>query len=301
VTKALEDSDKCISLDPTFVKGYHRKASALHALGEKEKSDQAVALLMSVIDTGMDDKDLVRLGVSIHGKSFAQQLDERRKARALPEQPPATAAPAAVPSSGPKAAGAMAGDAKAAGEGKGGARGGDGEKMLLNEQSPPPWAAEPEEFAAGCLQPILKEFMMNGFASMPSVCFLQPSPPVVGSKEEPQLGQINIKPAFTSPTNLAQCADFLRNQVSSTKARSAAIFVRKGAIEYPCVWKEKSKKQWAFDDKCDGVFMQCESSTDRVIYFTVLQEGRKGKRVIGETVQLDISDFALLPKLFGKQ
>ena len=54
---------------------------------------------------------------------------------------------------------------------------------------------------------------MNGFASMPSVCFLQPSPPVVGSKEEPQLGQINIKPAFTSPTNLAQCADFLRNQV----------------------------------------------------------------------------------------
>eukprot|EP00967_Tisochrysis_lutea_P059508 scaffold75869_cov36-Tisochrysis_lutea.AAC.2 len=112
-------------------------------------------------DTGMDDKDLVRLGVSIHGKSFAQQLDERRKARALPEQPPATAAPAAVPSSGPKAAGAMAGDAKAAGEGKGGARGGDGEKMLLNEQSPPPWAAEPEEFAAGCLQPILKEFMVR--------------------------------------------------------------------------------------------------------------------------------------------
>ena len=33
----------------------------------------------------------------------------------------------------------------------------------------------------------------------------------------------------------------------------------------------------------------------------VTQEGRKGKRVIGETVQLDISDFALLPKLFGKQ
>ena len=32
VTKALEDAEKCISLAPDFVKGYHRKASALHAL-----------------------------------------------------------------------------------------------------------------------------------------------------------------------------------------------------------------------------------------------------------------------------
>ena len=31
VTKALEDAEKCISLAPDFVKGYHRKASALHA------------------------------------------------------------------------------------------------------------------------------------------------------------------------------------------------------------------------------------------------------------------------------
>jgi hypothetical protein len=48
---------------------------------------------------------------------------------------------------------------------------------------------------------------------MPSVCFLQPSPPPKGSSDEPQLGQINIKPAFTSPTNLGQCSEFLRKQV----------------------------------------------------------------------------------------
>jgi len=49
VSKALEDADKCLSLDSAFVKGYHRKASALHALGDKSKSDAAAALLLSVI------------------------------------------------------------------------------------------------------------------------------------------------------------------------------------------------------------------------------------------------------------
>merc|ERR1719261_106029 len=41
ITKAIEDADKCISLAPDFVKGYHRKASALHAMAEPAKIDEA--------------------------------------------------------------------------------------------------------------------------------------------------------------------------------------------------------------------------------------------------------------------
>ena len=45
VGKALEDADKCISLAPSFVKGYHRKASALHA---GERTDEAFAITTQV-------------------------------------------------------------------------------------------------------------------------------------------------------------------------------------------------------------------------------------------------------------
>merc|ERR1719473_1889783 len=64
VGKALEDADKCISLAPSFVKGYHRKASALHA---GERTDEAVEVLLTAIDLGLDSNDLVRMGITIKG------------------------------------------------------------------------------------------------------------------------------------------------------------------------------------------------------------------------------------------
>eukprot|EP00962_Isochrysis_galbana_P034914 scaffold11900_cov73-Isochrysis_galbana.AAC.1 len=107
----------------------------------------------------MDDKDLVRLGVAIRGRAFAQQLDAKRKASApaelaTPEQTPATPtpAPAAKPAAATGAHAAV-GAAEGAAPAVGGAAAGD--------ESTPPWKAEPEEFAAGCLQPILKEFMVH--------------------------------------------------------------------------------------------------------------------------------------------
>lgn len=38
---ALEDCDKCIKLDPTFVKGYIRRGMALQALHEPERAMKA--------------------------------------------------------------------------------------------------------------------------------------------------------------------------------------------------------------------------------------------------------------------
>merc|ERR1719261_2374113 len=72
VNKALEDADKCITLNPQFVKGYHRKASALHAMPDKEKHDEAVEVLLTAIDLGLDNNDLVRMGIAIKGKAFVQ-------------------------------------------------------------------------------------------------------------------------------------------------------------------------------------------------------------------------------------
>eukprot|EP00965_Chrysotila_dentata_P088497 2922009-Pleurochrysis_carterae.AAC.1 len=79
VSKALDDADKCIELDPTFVKGYHRKASALHACGEAAKSEEAAQLLLSAIGSGIDDKELLRLGVQIKGRQFVELVDAQRK------------------------------------------------------------------------------------------------------------------------------------------------------------------------------------------------------------------------------
>ncbi|EOD04817.1 hypothetical protein EMIHUDRAFT_453757 [Emiliania huxleyi CCMP1516] len=70
-------------------------------------------------------------------------------------------------------------------------------------------------------------------------------------------------------------------------------------IEYPCVWKEKRKQEWPFDAKADGLFMQCESHNDRVVYFTQLTESKGGVCSVGETVQLDPATFALMPRLFA--
>ena len=86
VGKALDDADKCIALNPTFVKGYHRKASALHA---GERTDEAVEVLLTAIELGLDNNELVRMGLTIKGKAFVPLAAARK-----PGGAPAAAAPA---------------------------------------------------------------------------------------------------------------------------------------------------------------------------------------------------------------
>jgi hypothetical protein len=62
VSKALDDADKCLALEPSFVKGYHRKASALHAMGEEAKSREAAELLLGVIGVWKERGGLERRG-----------------------------------------------------------------------------------------------------------------------------------------------------------------------------------------------------------------------------------------------
>ena len=86
VGKALDDAEKCIGLNPQFVKGYHRKASALHA---GERTDEAVEVLLTAIELGLDNNELVRMGLTIKGKAFVPLAAARK-----PGGAPAAAAPA---------------------------------------------------------------------------------------------------------------------------------------------------------------------------------------------------------------
>ena len=64
--KAIQDADKCIELQPEFVKGYHRKASALFAMGTEAKTAEAVEVILVALEAGYDTgNDLVRLGVQV--------------------------------------------------------------------------------------------------------------------------------------------------------------------------------------------------------------------------------------------
>ena len=82
VGKALEDADKCISLNPEFVKGYHRKASALHA---GDRSDEAAEVLLGAIEKGLDNNDLVRMGITIKGKGFVPLAAQRKPGYVAPD------------------------------------------------------------------------------------------------------------------------------------------------------------------------------------------------------------------------
>ena len=91
------------------------------------------------------------------------------------------------------------------------------------------------------------------------------------------------------------------------------------------MWKGKEKGAWSLPEKQDGIFMQCEAPSAkgqaraprreppapphaharythgtqaaRCLFFTALKDGKAGRN-IGETISLDIEQFALFPRLF---
>ena len=65
-------------------------------------------------------------------------------------------------------------------------------------------------------------------------------------------------------------------------------------IEYPCVWKDKSEAHWKFKEPCEGIFMQLEAPGGRAVYFTELTS----QQTVGDTTELDVEGFNLLPPLF---
>ncbi|KAL1526690.1 hypothetical protein AB1Y20_015392 [Prymnesium parvum] len=286
VGKALEDAEKCIELCPDFVKGYHRKASALFALGDEAKSAEAVEVILSALEAGLDkDNDLVRLGVQNKGKAFVKLADARRKGTEDPPQP--------EKENGPSAANeAAAVKAK-----------------KLEAAATPPQAAipapakpqkhlyelDPEEFAGAMIQDVFDQVLKSG--EVPTIVYMQPSPPKPGAKEEPGLAGIGIDHAFNTPATLGNCADFIRKHAGEQEAQSAMIIVRKSHVGYPCVWKGKPKGVWKFG-KADGIFMQLEAKQARAMFFTELKTTAEGKLTFGETAQIDVDEFALFPRIF---
>jgi len=294
VTKALEDADKCIELCPEFVKGYHRKASALFALGDEAKTAEACEVLLVALEAGLDkDNDLVRLGVQMKGKAFVKQADARRKGTE-PEPKPekenetdAANAAKAAKAAKVEAASQLPPSAVAPSAAVGGG-GGKGPSKHL-------YQLDPEEFAGAMIQDVFDQVLKTG--EVPTIAYMQPAPPKPGSKEEPGLAGIGIEHAFNTPSTLGNCADFLRKHAAEQSAQSAMVIVRKSHVGYPCVWKGKPKGVWKFG-KADGIFMQLEARSARAMFFTELKNTDDGKLTFGETAQIDAEEFSLFPKIF---
>lgn len=293
VGKALEDAERCIELCPDFVKGYHRKASALHAMGEESKSAEAVEVILTALEAGLDrDNDLVRLGVQIKGKAFVKMADALRKGTQPPAEPEkengaptpndadaerekekAKAAKLQAASTPPQA------DLSLSGSGK---------KHL--------YELDPEEFAGAMIRDVFDQVLKT--SAVPTMVYLQPPPPKAGVLEEPGLAGVGIEHAFNTPATLGNCADFIRNHAQEMAAQSAMVVVRKSHVGYPCVWKDKPKGVWKFG-KTDGIFMQLEAKQARAMFFTELKKTSEGKLTFGETEQIDVEEFALFPRIFS--
>lgn len=237
VNRALEDADRCIELAPDFVKGYHRKALALAALGRK---DEACDVALKACQMEPDNKELIHLGVSIRGVAFAHEIAALRKTAAhqgkagAPESAAAENRPVAQPEAAAKAAPSPV----AANVPAGGPRG------AADEQPTPYYELTAQEFAAEVIRTTFAT-IMQGEMPTPKV-YLQPPRPRAGSidKEAPSdMGVVAIDKAFESPTTLLQCTEFLRSQIASTfKAQTAAVVTLKSRIAYPRVWVDKGKR-----------------------------------------------------------
>ena len=293
VSKAIEDADKCIELCPEFVKGYHRKASALFAMSDEAKTSEAVEVILAALEAGLDkENDLVRLGVQMKGKVFVKMADARRKGITVPEleqQEKENAEKAANEAKAAKAAKLEAASqpppsqvAPPASAGKGGPQ-----KHLYD--------LDPEEFAGAMIQDVFDQVLKTG--AVPTIAYLQPARPTPGSTEEPGLAGIGIDHAFNTPATLGNCADFIRKHAAEQAAQSAMVIVRKSHVGYPQVWKGKEKGAWKFGKK-DGIFMQLEAKSARAMFFTELKNTADGKLTFGETAQIDVEEFGLFPRVF---
>ncbi len=69
-------------------------------------------------------------------------------------------------------------------------------------------------------------------------------------------------------------------------------------VQYPCVWKGKSKELWPHSEKQDGIFMQLEARGARAVFFTAITKAKGGGYTVGETSQLNADEFGLFPRLY---
>lgn len=295
VGKALEDADKCIALDPQFVKGYHRKASALHATGEAAKSDEAAEVLLAALEMGIDNNDLVRLGITIKGKAFVKMADARRKGEPEPAEPPPPAEKKAAARADDKAATENAPPPSQLPKKP------KAEGAAAQPEGPPKhlYELDPESFAGLMIRDVFSEVLDKKV--VPTIAYMQPAAPRPGTREEPGLQAVGIEHAFASPSTLSNCAEFLKKHIGETRAQSSMIVVRKGAIGFPRVWQGKPKGTWPHSEKQDGIFMQLEARGARAVFFTAIDKqsaAKGGGYAVGDTAQLDAEEFGLFPRLF---
>jgi len=162
------------------------------------------------------------------------------------------------------------------------------------------------EDVAGFASLILKEIAVQ-FATVPeekiSMVSFRAKAYLLPEDNSKEQMVIAIEKAFQSPETNIECTYFLRDTVANEKCKAALIIAQKSTIAYPEHWKHKSKDQWKFDERQDGLFVQLETTDTpgkpiRVVHFLSITPRGNSFELSEEPYFLDVDNFSLMPPLF---
>eukprot|EP00164_Ancoracysta_twista_P000881 GFYU01001158.1.p1 GENE.GFYU01001158.1~~GFYU01001158.1.p1 ORF type:complete len:375 (+),score=136.21 GFYU01001158.1:148-1272(+) len=301
--QGLGDAELCIKIDPTWPKGYFRKAKILKQMGDALGSMEALNLSLGAeqkLSGEKAGKDIVKLMDDFvkewrkDDKVTKEQMEgikeihtQARKQFEKKVTPPPPVVPAPTPSASTEGmtaeeiAKAKKVEAlkKLAG-------------MKLGQDSPVKKADNDEEFVKNIVHNVTATLMIHG--ELAPMCYFRTQNP---DEDNPEL-MVGIQHAFTSPDNHSSCMDFLRIHQRKLAALSGVIAVPKSIVEYPQVWEGRTKQQWPYPDDNDGVFVQLETHdrAGRRCWFIPLMESNVEGAVCmpGNPVELPIDFMAIM-------
>jgi tetratricopeptide (TPR) repeat protein len=285
-SRALQDADECLRLDPSWLKAHYRRLMALRAIGADADSLLQTARAALLVDaTAVEFIDVIRtLDPVAYRAQYAQAA-----------APAAAVAPAAAPVPAPVRA----------------RRSPIHESFVQN----PKFATAPNmpevvlEFARKTLDELMQQFddqvvgagATAAQAKLRSTVFFLPL-------EDIPLPVISVDEAFSNPELLHRCVAFLREAAQRDKILGACTVVQRSAVSFPQVWRGRDRTEFPFDDAVDGIFIMIESATTegaaefvghRIVHFMPMVADDSGVVRVSraDVVALDPDLFALMPRL----